>query len=179
MTAAEQLEQEAYEMLDEITTDAIKYFEAAIVSKNLVFTEELRNSLKKEVITGIGSMKAATVIHFQGYGRYKDMKVLNYKDLMPVEALEKFVERIGVGKFAWIPGYENQGRTMPITSRAIQRIAAGIVFGMQKKPTVNQGKRHAWYNRTKADFLNVTRRKLLERGREIALNALKDGLERP
>lgn len=179
MTAAEQLEQEAREMLEDITRDAITYFEAAITSKGLVLTQELRDSLKMEVISGIGTMQAATVIHFQGYGRYKDMKVLSYKDLMPVEALEKFVERIGVGKFAWIPGYEKQGRTMPITSRAIQRIAAGIVYGMQKKPTVNQGKRHAWYNRTKADFLNVTRRRLLERGREIALKALKDGLERP
>lgn len=173
---SEELEKAAIALLEDATREAVRHFHNAIAAKGLVLTEELKNSMEMEVLGRVDEMKVATMIHFASYGRYKDMRVLSYKNMMPVEAIEKFVERLGVGKFGWIPGYEKAGK-MPIGTPAVRRIAAGISFGMHKHPTVNQGKRHAWYNKTKADFINVTRRTLMERAAKIGLEGIKKLME--
>ncbi|MDI9871344.1 hypothetical protein, partial [Flectobacillus roseus] len=72
---------ELEKMMAEIMQEAEKNFQDAIERKRLVLTDELKNSFQRFVVkkaTGI-----AGEIVFDGYGRYKDMKVLSYNMHMP------------------------------------------------------------------------------------------------
>jgi DNA polymerase elongation subunit (family B) len=50
---------------------------------------------------------------------------------------------------------------------------------MHRKKVNNVGRRpnQRWYNRTKADFVNVMRRRMLDRTRSLVAKAMKEQLE--
>ena len=92
----------------------------------------------------------------------------------PVEAIEAFVEKIGVDKFAWVPGYANKS-TVP-TDRAIDRIAWAIATHMAKVPTIKrEGK--GWYNPTVMQLLNTAKKQLREQTSQWIALKTKENLE--
>jgi hypothetical protein len=155
------LQDEALKIIEDLTREAVGYFEKAIEAKGLILTSELRNNFRYDVVAGAGGLLASATIYFEGYGRILDMKKLRYSTVANLDAMEAFVEKIGVDKFPYVPGYTDKTR-VPTVNQAVKRIAAGIAWQRYKIGTVNQGKTKAWYTRTLNDFVNVSRRRISE-----------------
>jgi hypothetical protein len=57
--------------------------------------------------------------------------------LRPLDAMEFFVEKIGLDHFAYVMGY--QGKSVPTVTNAARRIAWVITIGRRKVPSVKRG----------------------------------------
>ena len=171
----QELSQELIELTTELTREAVGYFQRAIERGNLVLTAELRNSFEYHITQQAGRLAAAGEIHFRGYGRYKDMRRLNYVGLTPIDQLEVFVEKVGLNKFAWVDRFGH--RKVPTTRSDARHIAWAIAMHRQKVRSISRRSNQRWYNRTKADFINVTRRRLLDRTRTLVTKAMKEQAE--
>lgn len=169
---SEELQKEATDLAEEITREAIGYFQKAVERSGIVLSGDLRNSFEYQIIQTAGQLSVAGVIEFRGYGRFKDMKVLNYLAPMPLEAIEEYVNKVGIHRFAYVPGY--QYGEIPTTINVARRIARQIIQARKKVPVVRRKAQHTWYNRTKADFMNVMRRRMLDRAQTILLKAMKE-----
>ena len=172
MIISEELQAEAAELAEEITRDAVKYFEKAIERAGITLTGQLKDSIEYRIIQQASALSVAGVISFKGYGRIKDMKTLHYSLMPPIEAMEDFVEKVGLEKFAYVPGYFTT--QVSTVANAARRIAWAVAMSRKKVPTVKTPKRKQWYNRTKADFMNVMRRRMLDRTQAIVLKAMKE-----
>lgn len=176
---SQELQKEATDLAEEITREAIKYFEKAIERAGLVLTGELKNNIEFQIIQQASKLSVAGVISFNGYGRLKDMRVLNYSMMPPIEAMEYFVQKLNIENFAYVPGYKIYGSGMwYATDRtAVKRIAWAVAMSRKKVPTVRHNTRNRWYNKTKADFMNVMRRRMLDRAQTIVLKAMKEAAQ--
>jgi len=101
-----------------------------IRQRKLVLSGELLRSLQFEVVKASGEATAKLYLAFEPSGRIKDMRAISRRKQAPVEAMEEFVKKVGIGKFRRVPGYK-AGR-VPTESQAINRIAWGIVRGQLK-----------------------------------------------
>ena len=115
-----------------------------IRKKKVVMSEELLKSLQQEVLEAAAGTGVQTLhLAFNQSGRMKDMNVLSYKKMPPIEAIEEFVKYFGLSKFNYVPGYTKG--TFPINqSKAINRIAWGIAAN---KLAVNTHKPKKWFAR--------------------------------
>ncbi len=117
-------------ILDEEVGDyaarALGLLSQAIQAKGLVLTEELLRSLQSQVVQASAQHVASMGIAFEQYGRIKDMKGINRTKAPPIEEIEAYVKKVGLSKFDYIPGYTNRSKVMPVSARAINRIAWGI-----------------------------------------------------
>ena len=77
-------------------------------------------------------------VEMVGYVRLKDMKRLQYTHYMPTDVLEYFVDKVGVEKFAYVPGYEKPGATLPSREAQAKRIVFGIMAYRKKNPEVRR-----------------------------------------
>ena len=152
-----------------IVQDTMRYFQNAIERENLVFTAELKQSFENHILEKADVVAAEIV--FLSYGRFKDMKVRNYIVPPPIAAIEEYVEKVGLGKFAWIPGYEKSNR-VPLYNEAVKRVARAIQNSFVGVPQRRQGK--TWYNETVGNMLAVARRRLLNVMGKFALNTVKE-----
>lgn len=149
-------DEELEKVMAEIMQEAEKDFQDAIQRKKLVFTEELKNSFQRFVVkkaTGI-----AGEIVYNSYGRYKDMKVLTYDTYMPpVDVMEYFIEKTGVAKFVYVPGYKNK-RVESISD--VNRLA--WAFSKSKRIAVNSKKSYSgtWYNENKVKMVNLAKKRI-------------------
>lgn len=125
---------------------AIRALKENLRKKKLVFTEELEQSLKfdiSEIVDGVGGAK----LDLKNYGRFRDMKRLTFKGPANFEAIREWVESIGIQKFKFVPGYDPSKRTVrrvPVTSRAMNRIAWGVAWGRFRK---FKHRRKQWLNK--------------------------------
>jgi len=174
MNITDELRQELIELATEVTREAISYFEKAIEKNGVVFTTQLRNSFEYRIIQQASSLAVSGEILFKGYGRFKDMRSLTYAFVPPVDVMEEYVDKIGLGQFAYVPGYN--GTTAPTAPDARMRIAWAIALGLKKAKIVKRDN-PGWYNRTKADFMNVMRRKLMERAQGIVAKGMREQME--
>lgn len=149
-------EEIAGEVLEEVTADALLYFQRALASKGLVLTAELMQSFRYHIISNAQQVSAD--IEFRDYGRFKDMRRLRYQGQPPADAMEFFVNKIGVNNFAFVPGYKAD-RRVPTVNNAIKRIASGVSFS-KKGRTQNRKYSGTWYNETKMDMINVAKGRL-------------------
>ena len=144
--------------LDEIVQDGLQTMEFRIRSMGIDLTGDLRRSLRGQVIMEAQRAYGEVNIFFNAYGRYKDMKGLR----MPpfghpapggeyIAGIEKFVEAIGIGKFAYVPGYEN-AKKAPSVDVATRRLVWGIAQGRWGKGTVYR-RGQGWYNETKSKII--------------------------
>lgn len=169
----EQYKDQIADMLAEVSRDAVRYFEAALDSKRLVFTQELRQSFEYNIIRN--AEEIASEITFRSYGRFKDMRKLTYLDhAPPVSAIAYFIEKTGVEKFAWVPGYE--GKRSP-TVKDINRIAWAISRSKKQAVDIKRGYRGTWYNENKMKMINVAKRRLSQLSSEWVANSIKKQLE--
>lgn len=92
----------------------------------------------------------------------------------PIEAMEDFVEKVGLEKFAYIPGYSSID--VSNIKDAAKRVAWAVAMSRKRVPTVRRKSRSAWYNSTKSNFLNVMRGRMLDRAQGIVLKAMKEAV---
>lgn len=73
------------------------------------------------------------VFSFPAYMRYRDMKLLFWAKMPNVEAIQNWVEKKGVNRFAYVPGYNrsNEG-ALSTAPDAARRIAYGVAFAMAR-----------------------------------------------
>jgi hypothetical protein len=110
------------------------------VRKNkLTLTDELLNSFEHEVKSHAGDMVQG-LLSFRGYGRIKEMSRLVYTRQPPVEKMEEYVEKVGVSKFKYVPGYK--AGHIPHESIAVKRIAWGLA---RRKFIDNKHKPKRWF----------------------------------
>ena len=158
------------EELGNYAARALGELAAAIQKKGLVFTEELLQSLRSEVVSASVRHVASMGIAFEEYGRIRDMKGLNRRKAPPIEAIEAYVAKVGVDKFSYVPGYR-YGQ-FPLTKAvALNRIAWGIARA--KLRDNEQVRPKAWFAKTFYSSINrlidgVTTRYAAQTGQHIA-----------
>ncbi|OIN61161.1 hypothetical protein [Arsenicibacter rosenii] len=155
----------ATEVLEELTADALLYFRRALEAKRLVLTEELMRSFRYHIVRS--ATQVAAEIDLLNYGRFKDMRQLRYRGSMPpIDAMEFFVEKVGIGNFAYVSGYwDRTGSRIATVPNAVRRIAAGISFS-RKVYTTKRPYSGTWYNETKMNMVNVGKKRLAWRTSE-------------
>ncbi|WP_026995137.1 hypothetical protein [Flectobacillus major] len=147
---------ELEKVMTEIMAESEKMFKDAIEYKRLVLTGELKDNFERFVVKKASGIAGEIV--YNGYGRYKDMKVLRYSNHMPpVDAMEFFIEKTGTSKFPFTPGYKNK---RVVTISDVNRLA--WAFSRSKRIAVNQnrGYRGTWYNENKMKMVNVAKKRL-------------------
>ena len=158
------------EELGDYSARALAALAAAIQKKGLVFTEELLQSLRSEVVGASARHVASMGIAFEQYGRIRDMKGLNRTKAPPLEEIEAYVEKVGLDKFNYVPGYK-YGQ-FPLTKAvALNRIAWGIARA--KVRDNSEIKPKAWFAKTFYSSINglidaVTTRYAAQTGTHIA-----------
>ncbi len=139
----------------EIMADAEKMFKQALEEKRLVLSAELKESFDRIIVKNAAGI--AGEISFDAYGRFKDMKKLSFLDHMPpVYAMEYFVEKVGLDKFPWVPGYKDKVAT---SLADINRIAWAIASSKKQAIDVKRKYRGTWYNDSKIKMINVAKKR--------------------
>jgi hypothetical protein len=160
-------------VMAEIMSDAEKQFKAALTSKNLVFTGDLKDSFERHIVQH--GAKIAGEITFKQYGRFKDMKRLRYLQHMPpTDAMEFFIEKTGIDRFAYVPGYNNKS---PHSISDIMRIAWAISNSKKRAIDVKRGYRGTWYNESKMLMINNAKKQLRWRASEFISWQIKQQFE--
>jgi hypothetical protein len=160
-----------------ITADAVKYLKASVKYTGHVLTQELLDSIEYDVVKESSEIAVKATIQFNDYGRFKDMKVLRYNSLPPIDALREFVAKKGIDKFAYVPGYEFNKAAVP-TQKAIDRIASAIVQHFKYVPTFKNTKQLG-YNTVKINFINAAKRNILVKAQNMVLQGQKYAIENP
>lgn len=171
----DKLADEAAELVTQLTAEMADYLRKHTRSNGLMLSGELIDSIEQQVTATAGELAIYAVIQFNTYGRFKDIKVLTYDTIPPVDVMKRFVEKVGLAKFAYVPGYEF-AKAQPITARSIQRIANAIAFRKKYVPTITN-KNPMGYNMDKVNYINVTRRKLLDLTRRLVSQGTVQSLE--
>lgn len=161
-------------ILDEEVSDyaaqALGLLAQAIQAKGLVLTEELLNSLRTEVVGATAQHVATMGVLFEQYGRIRDMKGLNRTKAPPIEEIEAYVRKVGVGHFDYVPGYKH-GQFPLASNVAVNRIAWGLARAMLRDNA--QVKPRSWFSKTFYSSINrfidaVTTRYLAATGTHLA-----------
>lgn len=181
MTALTEKEFEAVceQVISRIVQEAAIVMQRRIQTAGFVLTGDLMNSIHTQTVVLAKELQAEFSIGFRGYGRYKDMKKLLWGRLPPVQAMEEFVERVGLENFKYVPGYLLGARYRVLhipDSRAINRIAWGIAkarVSMMKRSSSQK----AFYNPTRGKLIYQSARRLMETLPEPVLKSLKQRFE--
>lgn len=126
-------------LLGDLAGRAEQHLKRAVVREGKVLTGELLESIRAEAVTW-GKGWISGHVSYSELLRIKDMKVLNYTTIPPLGPLERWVEQVGVSRFAYVPGYP-QGVRPATESEAITRIAKGIQYNLKAHPNVRRGYR--------------------------------------
>lgn len=117
-----------------------------LVKRGFVLTTDLLESIHTEARSLQNGLITEIEIGLKGYGRLKDMKQLRYgNEVANVDAIQKFVEKIGIQNFNYIPGYYTDSKTRNFKSarsfdatRAAKRIAWGIAISRMRKGVIKR-----------------------------------------
>lgn len=135
---------------------------------------ELDRSFSYNVATTDAALVGEIVIMFSEYGRFIDMRRLNWRNQRPVNEIEEWVETKGVNKFIQNYRKHNPGRKIPSGSQLINQVAWGIVRGKIKR---QKTRRKSWYNKEGGKLIGRLKGQLLELytefGHQAILNTLK------
>lgn len=118
----------------------------AVNREGVVDTGDLVDSIKAGTVNrGKGWISAH--VSFSELLRIKDMKVLNYGSVPPIRPISDWVERTGVSRFAYVPGYKKGGPQTEI--ERIDRIARGIQYYLRATPNIRRGYRGIYNDQLK------------------------------
>jgi hypothetical protein len=136
---------------------AVSTLRESAKKRKLNITQETINSLSSQVLKASSNDLAAVMINFVPSGRIKDMKVVTHTKPLSEQVIKdsilKWVQKVGVGKFARVPGYKTG--SFPSENIAARRIAWGIGKGIMKGKWV----RKQWYaKRMAGNIKNLTER---------------------
>lgn len=139
------------EILARYANEAEKAFRRQVNAEGIVMTGELLNSIRAGAIErGKGFITAS--VHYDMLLRIKDLKQLNYERMPPLSAMVKFVEKVGVGSFPYIPNYP-KGLTPRSYTATVERIAEGLRHKLKKEPNVKRGYRGLYNDPLKNEIL--------------------------
>ena len=183
MSALKLTEQEFERIADDVVSRIVQ--EAALVMQQrinaagFVVTSDLLKSIQSASLIQAQDLYAEFSIGFRGYGRFRDMKKLFFGKMPPIEALEDYVQHVGVDKFRYVPGYllGVRYRVLHIQEkRAINRIAWGIAADMRGKARRMSGKK-SFYNPVRGKLIYETSWKMLDALPSPIMQAIKERLE--
>ncbi|GAB3990375.1 hypothetical protein GCM10028807_17400 [Spirosoma daeguense] len=130
---------EAAKILDAYLLQAERLFIARIQAAGKVLTGELINSFRREAAKEAGEFVEAR-LHLAATGRLLDLRRMDFSRTPPLLAMENYVQKVGIGAFAYVPGYP-AGSFPASESRAVERIAWAYKMSLQRKPNVVRGYR--------------------------------------
>jgi hypothetical protein len=156
------------DILVDIAHEASREFEHQVLSKGIKLTGELANSFRTFNLQMVEQMGGFVEFNFKQYGRFKDMRYVEYRsmwinptntgkkydtknpypdDSLPnvVQSMMEFIEKVGLHKFKFIPGYE--GKAGPVTSRAIKRLAWTLASSRLRLDRVRNKRNNDWYTK--------------------------------
>ncbi|MDR6195923.1 hypothetical protein [Siphonobacter sp. SORGH_AS_0500] len=138
-------------MLGRFVKYAEGVFVRAVESSGLVVSGELRDSIRAQAVEhGKGFIRGSVV--FSELMRIKDMKELRYTTVPPLTAMVNFVEKVGIGKFHFVPGYGHGVR--PVSEHAaVMRVARGLQFHFKSYPNVTRRYRGIYNEQLKNEIL--------------------------
>lgn len=130
-----------------------------IRKRKLTLTEDLLKSLQTEVLREAAGTAYSLKLAFMEYGRIKEMRSVSWKNMPPVEHMEKFVAKVGVERFQYVPGYKF-GQFPTDKNMAIRRIAWGIALSRKRFTETRPRKWFArpFYQQVESLISNITRR---------------------
>lgn len=164
--------------IDEAFRAVARKMQLDLTRAGVVLTTQLRDSIESEKLSVSSNLEAEFRLAMQGYGRYKDMRTLEYDEGKPapegdfIQALEKWVEEKGIRTFKYVPGYFNDAKrrvTIP-ESRARNRIAWGVAMGIVKQGTIRR--KAKFWNSNRGKVYGDIQRMIEERLPEETLNIL-------
>ncbi len=126
-------------LLSDLTNRAERLLREAVAREGKVLTGELRDSIRAGAVTW-GKGWISGHVSYSELLRIKDMKVLRYTTIPPLGPIERWVESVGVSRFAYVPGYP-EGVEPATESEAITRIAKGVQYNLKAHPNVRRGYR--------------------------------------
>ncbi len=167
--------------LNEILRDGLNLMESRLQGMNISLTGNLADSLRGEIRVEADRAYAEILIELNEYGRFKDMRILRMPAGKPapggeyIEAIRAYIEKVGIDKFAFIPGYENS-KKVPTSNVALKHLTWGVGIGRWKKQTLaRQGK--GFYNVSVGSIMAKVKRNFGLKVSALCNNIVKDGLE--
>lgn len=158
----------------EIAREAVEAFQRNIEAAGLELTEDLKREFSYHVLRSVNTLTME--FDFREYGRFKDMAILRYAGhIPPVDAMEFFVEKVGLDKFAYVEGYK--GKQVPTVKNATRRIAWAIAMGRRQVPSIRRDYRGTWYNSGKMRVINMAKQRVRQRASEYIATMLKKRIE--
>ena len=128
-------------ILEAYTQKAEDAFKRRIQSQGIVLTGEMLDSFRTYAAER-GDGYVQTRLSMVGYTRIKDLRSMNYSRTPPLQVLEDFVEKVGIGQFAYVPGYPTKNLRRPASdTAAIERIAWAIKINRKRHPNLKRGYR--------------------------------------
>jgi len=171
------------ELMEIIRSEALVAMKKHVKKANLKLTGELERSMYDMLKVDMTKVYGEVVVGFQGYGRFKDMKYLNYdgqwrepnnnkkkyskggssdKNPAIVDMFVEYVKKIGLSKVKYIPGYfTDKAKRMPTTDRTIQRVAWAMASNRLRQGRVKRSKA-GWYNDAIKEVRTKVRRPISE-----------------
>lgn len=174
MTDAE-IKDNLLQLANELTREGVGYFEKSLDRAGRELTGSLRDSIDFVVKDEVGMLSMTAEFVFKEYGRYLDMAQLRYTTWTNIDAIERFIEEVGLDKFAFVNGYK--GSKVPTVEEAKKRLMWTILNYRKKIPVIRQPKNKQWYNAVKSAYINVMNRRLSARLGELVPGQMKDILE--
>jgi hypothetical protein len=136
-----------------------KNFKDGVRIVKLNDTGELADSIRAGSVK-VGDKTISTSVVFSALLRIKDIKTLSYSTIPPLEPLIEWVQRVGLNKFAYVPGHPN-GVKKTSQSDQIIRIASGIQYHLKSSPNVERGYRGIYndelYKKIIPEFIDALR----------------------
>jgi hypothetical protein len=135
------------EILSAWTEFAIRKLRENLRKKRMVFSADLEASLKFQISQANAQGLSTALLTMRDHGRFRDMRQLKYTRPAPGNPILDWVQKIGISKFRYIPGYnpaERRVRRVPVASIAMNRIAWGIAWG---RFTQGKVRRKQWLNK--------------------------------
>lgn len=158
----------------DIAAEAVGMFQRSIEQAGLEMTQELKQDFSYHVLRQVNQL--VLEFDFREYGRFKDMAQLKYTaHQAPVEAMEFYISKTGLDKFAYIKGYE--GKQVPTVKNATRRLAWALAIGRRKVPSIKRDYRGTWYNTNKMKVINEAKKRVRWRASEWITLAVKGALE--
>lgn len=190
-------ESEVVQVCERIFTEGVRQMRRSMEYAGLKMTEDLIRSLYAEQSYVSGELEVQFKMGMNGYGRFKDMKKLNYAHFADLDGIIEFVESIGIEKFIfnetvringkdvqlWVPGYllNTRRRTIgPVNTRAFSTARVAYAFGRSKQiqNTIKRAK-DPFYNVNKGEIYTDIIEYLMKELPADMMQALKDYYERP
>lgn len=160
---------------------------------------KLKDSIDAFILSASKDLLKEVMVSFRLYGRWKDMRYVEYdqsdfrkpnnsgkkygqRDDEPpeiVQGMMEFIKAKGFNKFKFIPGYTtNASKRMPITARAVERLAWAMAIKRLRTGRVNNKRSKKWYNSARSSMVNVLSKELSEKVAPWLAKNVAGGIEK-